>query len=322
MPNLTRRALGRAALAVPALSLPAALLPSAAQAAGPGGMAAPGLVEMPLVAYRITALLDGMAPLGRPFFFGPDEGAIDAKLAEMGLGPDLLPAPVTAYLLRSDDRTILIDAGMGEVDLLGPGFGRVAAALGAAGVAPGDVDTVILTHAHPDHLGGLVADGAVVFANAELVMAEAEAGFWLDAGMMAQAPTEAQGLFQLAQTVVEAYSDRVTRVADGAEVAPGVRLILSPGHTPGHAVLRIDGGDRQLLMLADTLHSADLHTAMPDVGFGFDVDPAAAAHSRRRLFEEAASDGVLIAGSHVHFPGFGRIQRAGDAFRYAPASWL
>lgn len=322
MPKLTRRAFGQTALAAPVLALSSASLTSDARAAGHGARPTPGVVEAPLGSYRITALLDGMAPLGRPFFFGPDEAAIDAALAAAGVGPDLLPAPVTAYLLRSAERTILIDAGMGEVELLGPGFGQVSAALAAAGVAPDDVDTVILTHAHPDHLGGLVAGGAPVFANAELVMAEAEAAFWLDAGMMAQAPEDAQGLFQLAQTVVGAYGDRVTQVADGVDVAPGVTLAISPGHTPGHSVLRIDGGDRELMMIADTIHSADLHTAMPDVGFGFDVDTALAAQSRRRLFDQASSDGTLIAGSHVHFPGFGRILRDGDAYRYAPASWM
>lgn len=317
MTTLKRRQLLQGAAALPAAALGLQAGPARAQEQSqvPGA----SIYSAPLGQYRITALLDGIAPLGRDFFFGSDE--VDPLLQRTGIGPDVLPAPVSAFLLQSDDRTILIDAGMGEQQLLGPGFGGVTPALAAAGVAAEDVDTVLLTHAHPDHLGGLIAGGDVVFANAELTVGETEASFWTDAGNQSQAPEEARGLFQLAQTVLDAYGAQVSRAADGAEVAPGITLMLSPGHTPGHSVLMIDGGDRQLLMIADTLHSAEVHTALPDVGFGFDSDPAQAATSRRRIFDMVSSDQMLVAGSHVHFPGFGRILTDGDAYRYFPATW-
>lgn len=317
MTSLNRRRLLQGAASLP---FAAALVAGPAAAAGHSATAGAALYGAPLGRYRITALLDGIAPLGRGFFFGSDD--IDPLLEQTGLGPDVLPAPVSAFLLQSEDRTILIDAGMGEQELLGPGFGGVAPGLAAAGVAAGDVDTIVVTHAHPDHIGGMISNGEAVFPNAEVILSDVEAGFWTDAGIQAQAPEDAQGLFQLAQTVLGAYGDRVTGVADGAEVLPGVTMMLSPGHTPGHAVLRIDGGDRQLMMIADTLHSADVHTALPDVGFGFDSDPAQAAASRRRIFDMVAADKMLIAGSHVHFPGFGRILTEGDAYRYLPATWL
>jgi len=137
---------------------------------------------------------------------------------------------------------------------------------------------------------------------------------------MAQASAEAQGLFQLAQTVFDSYGDRLRLVASGTEVAPGLTMELSPGHTPGHALVQIDGGDKQLLMVADTLHSSVLHTALPDVGFGFDTDPGLAAASRRRVFDRAAADNLLIAATHVPFPGLGRFVRSGEAYAYVPAS--
>ncbi|MBV6657761.1 MAG: MBL fold metallo-hydrolase [Devosiaceae bacterium] len=318
--KITRRSFGLgglAALATPAI-LSATAFPTMAQVMT---SAAPAMFDAPLGRYRITSLFDGMGPLQKGMFFG-DAAAIDATLAAAGIEGDGLPTPINAFLLQSDDRTILIDAGIGDLEFFGPGLGRVSDGLAAAGVAPEDVDTVIITHAHGDHIGGLLSGGGAAFPNAETFILEAEQGFWGDAGIMAQAPEEAQGAFQLAQAVFGAYGDRLRPVASGTEVAPGVTLELSAGHTPGHALVHIDGGDRELLMVADTLHSSVLHTALPDVGFGFDTDAEQAAASRRRVFDRAATDNMLIAATHVAFPGFGRFVRAGDAYRYVPASWL
>ena len=317
--TLTRRQFAMAALAAPA----AAALPIKLHADGHAAAAAPALFDAPLGAYRITALLDGMAPLQRAMFNSPDPAEIDAVLAGAGIGPDALPAPVNAFLLSSADRTILIDAGMGAIEMMGPGFGRMTAGLAAAGVSADDIDTVLVTHMHPDHIGGLLGEGgAPAFANAEIVIAEAEAGFWTDDGIASQAPAEAQGLFQMAKGIVGSYGDQVTLVGDGAEVAPSVTLHLSPGHTPGHSTLRIDGGERQLLMVADTIHNAVLHTALPDITFGFDTDSALAGQSRRKVFDMVSADKMLIAGTHLPFPGFGRILKADDSYSYLPASWL
>ncbi|MEO0568312.1 MAG: MBL fold metallo-hydrolase [Pseudomonadota bacterium] len=314
MTHLTRRSFGLAALSAPAI-LTTTTLPSFAQTA----TSAPAMFDAPLGNYKITSIFDGMGPLQKGMFIG-DQAAIDTALAAGGITGDAMPAPITAFLLQSADRTILIDAGMGELDAFGPGFGRVSDALQAVGVTVEDVDMVIVTHAHLDHIGGLIKGGAAVFPNAEVVLTEIEHGFWSDAGIAAQAPQEAQGMFQLAQAVFGAYSGRLSLVASGAEVAPGIRMELSPGHTPGHALVQIDGGDRQLLMVADTLHSSVLHTALPDVGFGFDVDSTTAAASRRRVFDRAASDNLIIAATHVPFPGFGRFVRSGEAYAYVPAS--
>ena len=313
---LSRRAFGAALMSAP---LATAVTSTSALAAG-HATGRPALLDAQIGDIRVTAILDGIVPLGRGFFFGPNEAAIDTVLAEAGIAGDALPAPVSAYLVQSADRTVLIDAGMGGIEAFGPGFGRLSDGLAALGVAPEQIDAVILTHAHPDHLGGLIGGQGASFPNAELILTEVEAGFWKDDAIMAQAPADAQGLFQLARSVFDAYADRTTLLADGAEAVPGLSLILSPGHTPGHALVRIDGGDQQLLMIADTVHSTDLHTAMPDVGFGFDVDTALAAASRSRLFDMVSADKSLIAGSHIHFPGFGRVLRSGDAYRFAAAT--
>ncbi len=319
--RMTRRAFGLAGLGGAAATLGAAAT-APATAATEAMAVAPAMYDAPVGNYRLTAIFDGMIPLGKNLFFGPDQADIDAALGAVGIEGETLPVPATAYLLRSEDRTILIDAGFGELEMFGPGFGRLSPALAAAGVAPQDVDLIIATHAHPDHIGGLLRGGQAAFPEAELVISNVDHGFWSDAGMMAQAPKEAQGMFGLAQAVFGAYAKRLRPVASGSEVAPGVRLELSPGHTPGHSVIHIDGGTQELLLAADTVLHPDLQTALPEVLTGFDIDAAQAAQSRAAIFDRAASDGILIAASHVHFPGFGRFVRNGSGYRFAPASWL
>lgn len=320
MIKLSRRSFAFAGLgATAALALPATVLPASAAAHAPA--AAPAMFDASMGNYRITSIFDGMVPLGKNLFFGPEQAVIDAKLASVGVSGDTLPAPINVFLLQSDAHTILIDAGLGELDMFGPGFGRLSAGLAAAGVAPEDVDLIIATHAHPDHIGGLVAGGAAVFANAELVISDVDHAFWSDAGMMAQAPTEAQGMFGLAQHVFGAYANRLRPVASGTEVAPGLTLELSPGHTPGHSVVHIDGGDREMLMVADTVLNTDLQTALPNVMSGFDSDAALAAASRAQIFDRTSADGILIAATHVHFPSFGRFISDGTGVRFIPASW-
>ncbi len=318
MPHLTRRAFGLTALSAPALI---GLASAPAHADGHAAKQAPVLFEASLGRYKIVSLFDGMVPLGKDFFFGADPADVDATLAAAGISGDALPAPINAFLLQSDDRTILIDAGFGGVDMMGPGFGRMFDGLAAMGLRPDDIDTIIVTHAHPDHIGGLMGADGPAFKNAQVIFPEGEVAFWGDAAMMAQAPDEAKGLFQMTQGVLDMYGDQIVPTADETEIAPGVRITLSPGHTPAHSVVHIDGGERELIMLADTLHNVTLHTALPEIGFGFDTDTALAAQSRIKLFDRVATDNVLVAGSHIHFPGFGRIVKDGDAYRYLPASW-
>ncbi|MGX9355796.1 MBL fold metallo-hydrolase [Roseobacteraceae bacterium S113] len=272
--------------------------------------------------YKLTALVDGLAPLTRQHFFGEDEARIDETLSDFGVPASDMSVPLNVYLLQSSTETILIDAGMGMFDLLGPGFGHLTTALKMLGVRPSDVTKLVVTHAHPDHVGGLVSNGQAVFANAELAIAEKEHAYWMDPASHARAPVGAQSLFRMAQSALSPYSNRLLLVQNHEEVAPGLTLELSPGHTPGHSILHLDGGDQELLFIADTVHSAELHTALPLTGFSFDSDPDEAAQARLRVFDRAAADKTLLAGAHIHFPGLGRIVNTRNAYRYLPASWI
>ena len=314
-----RRFLGLAAGASVAGTLSPSIL-AGSHASHPASTPPTGVFSTKVGDVRITALLDGVIPLQKGYFSG-EEQAINAVLEAIGRADGNLPAPINAYLIQTGGKNILVDAGMGAIDGFGPGYGQISAALQAAGVTPEQIDTLVITHAHPDHLGGVLsATGTAVFPKATLIISETEFAFWNSVENLTTAPDEAKGIFEFAQIAFSVYADRVRQVPAGTEVAPGMTLEAAPGHTPGHSILRINTGAQEILMVADLFHSAELHTALPDLGFGFDIDPAQAAATRKKLFDQVATDKTLILGSHAHFPGFGRILRDGEAYRYIPVS--
>lgn len=279
-----------------------------------------GIHRRKIGAIEVTAILDGVAPLGAQLFSGKPAADIKAALEAQGMS-ESLPTSVNAFVVNTGDKTWLIDAGIGANQAFGPNLGRVEANLKAAGIDPAQIDGVILTHAHADHAEGLItATGAARFPNAELVIHEAEAAFWADDGIMSRAPAEAKPFFESARKSLAPYAARTRKVKAG-EVAPGLVLEHAPGHTPGHSVLRVASGSEQLLLIGDIMHNTAIHTALPDAGFAFDGDPAMAAASRKRIFDMISADGMLVAGTHVGFPGFGRVLKSGQAYRWVPAEW-
>ncbi|MEM8822987.1 MAG: MBL fold metallo-hydrolase [Pseudomonadota bacterium] len=313
---LTRRDFSRLALAGGATALAG---PTLAKAPFADAQVA-GIYRHAVGDIQVTALLDGYFPLPVEAFLNVSEEDMAAVL-EASAQEAPMPTAINAYVVNTADRTFLVDAGFGSVDSFGPDVGKAIANLRASGIEPGQIDTLVLTHAHLDHCEGLIdGDGNAVFPTAELIMAEAEHAFWTDDAILAQAPESARPVFDSARRSIAPYADRLTLIGD-ADIAPGVRFELSPGHTPGHGVLRIESGDEALTILGDTLHNEAIHLAYPDAGFGFDVDSAAAAVSRRRQFDRAADEGTLTAGSHISFPSFGRIVRDGDAYAHVMSEW-
>ena len=209
---------------------------------------------------------------------------------------------VNAFLVYSAGRLALIDTGCGGY--LTPTTGKLLANLKAAGVDPADIDTVLLTHVHPDHSGALVdmTTGKRNFPNAELVMHENEIAHWFDdAKMAAGSEREKRLFFQAGRDQLAPYKDR-WRLFKSGEVFPGVTAIPRPGHTPGHTTYMISSGNEQLLIWGDTIHVQELQTAHPEVCLDFDVTRSLPSSSRRQVFDMVATDKLLFTGMHMHFP--------------------
>ena len=250
---------------------------------------------------------------------------VDVEKARQLLQDAFRPArrtSVNTFLIHSKGRTAIVDTGSGNY--LQPSAGFVQRNLAAAGIDPKSIDTVLLTHMHPDHSAGLtdMSNGQRLFPNAELVMHENEQAYWFDDGAMSKVDERSRQLYFLAgREQVEPYKDR-TRLFQQGEVFPGVTAVPSLGHTPGHTAYLIASGKDQLMIWGDTVHVPEVQTAFPEAGMAFDTDLAAAAASRKRMFDRVSTDGILIAGMHLHFPAFSRLARRGDAYALFPEAWV
>jgi glyoxylase-like metal-dependent hydrolase (beta-lactamase superfamily II) len=228
---------------------------------------------------------------------------------------------INAFLVHTKEGPVLIDTGTGGS--MGATNGWITRNLAAAGVETKDVRAVLLTHMHPDHSAGLTdpSAGKPIFPNAELVMHEVEPRYWLDDAELARAPNDRMRLmFEHSRVQIAPYKSR-TRLFSGGEVFPGVTAMPSPGHTPGHTGYLISSGSEQLLIWGDVVHVPEIQVALPDTGTNFDVDFEEARKSRKRVLDQVASDRLLVAGMHLHFPGFYHVAREGDGYFLHAEAW-
>ena len=267
----------------------------------------------------VTALSDGFLPLGHDVLSGIDQTDFDALVTAARLDPTNPVGAVNAYLVEDADRVILIDAGTGAI--FGATLGHLLSNLAIAGYEPEAVTHVIATHLHPDHVGGAVTDAGALFPNAELIVPTADHTFFTNPDIRAAAPEEVRGFFDIAVSAVEAYGDRLTLIDGAQSIAPGITAMPLPGHTPGHTGYMLESDGQALLIWGDLVHVPAVQFARPEVTIAFDTDAAQAAATRARLYDQVATDGVMIAGMHMPFPGFGYVDRAGGAYAFVPAPW-
>jgi glyoxylase-like metal-dependent hydrolase (beta-lactamase superfamily II) len=229
---------------------------------------------------------------------------------------------VNTFAIFSAGRVAVIDTGSGTY--LGDTAGWQIRNLRAAGIDPAAIDTVLLTHMHPDHSAGLSdrVTGERFFPNAELAMHEREAPHWHDDAAMARA-TERDRLmyFQAARDQMKPYADRLRPFA-GGEVFPGVTALPAPGHTPGHTMYLIASGGETVLIWGDIVHVPEIQIPRPEVTIAFDVDPENAIAARKRVLDMVATDKLLIGGMHLHFPAFSRLVKRDGKHVLIPEAWV
>ncbi|WP_291737625.1 MBL fold metallo-hydrolase [Leisingera sp. F5] len=303
--SLSRRAALAGAAALP---LAAAATPVLAGAHG-GRAEAPTAHSFKLGEMPVTTLLDASSLRDGPKpLFGA--AASDAEFAEVSaenfVSAETLQFYFTPTLVDTGAELVLFDTGLGA--------GGIAKALTAAGVTPDQINVVVITHMHPDHIGGLMTDGAPTFANARYIMGSAEYNFWskMEAG---------NRVGDLVASNVTPLTEKTTFIDNGASVAPGVTAMASFGHTPGHMGFMLESGGRQLLLTADLANHYVYSFARPDWAFSFDADAEAASASRRRVLGMLAADKVPMIGYHMPFPAAGFVETRGEGFRYVPVSY-
>lgn len=310
-----------AATAIAIAALGAAVSPSTARAAAPMVKTqAPGFYRVMLGAFEVTALSDGTVDLPADTLLHGPAGTVAARLTAAHLkGP--VETSVIGFLVNTGDRLVLVDTGAGA--LFGPTLGKLTTSLRAAGYQPEQVDEVLLTHAHPDHVGGLMGAGGVAFPNATVRLDEADAQHWLSTAKMNAAPAQAKGFFQGAMASLNPYAEagRLKPFAAGAELLPGIRAVAARGHSAGHTVYAVESQGQRLLLIGDLIHVGAVQLDDPRITIGFDSDEPAAAATRRKVFTQAADENLLVGAAHLPFPGLGHLRKAGASFRWLPVDY-
>lgn len=288
---------------------------------GNGAGQAPGFYRYRIGEILVTAVNDGFGrrPLDG-FVRNAELSEVQEAMRARFLSEEALEIPFTTLVLETQGRLVLIDAGNGDSGA--PTSGRWMENFRAAGYAPEDVDDVVISHFHGDHVNGLrLASGEAVFPNARIHVPAAEWDFFMDDARMEAAPEAAQGVFRNARRVFAPMESEPARFEPEAEVVPGVTAIAAHGHTPGHTAFRIASGGESLLVLSDTTNHPALFVRNPGWHAIFDMDAEAAEETRRRLLGEAADARERVAFYHAPFPALGHVARDGEGFAFVPAQW-
>ncbi|MCV2880443.1 MBL fold metallo-hydrolase [Actibacterium sp. XHP0104] len=299
--TLTRRGLLLAGAAAPLAAMPI----RAAQAAAPmAGMSIPPYFRFKLGGFEVTTLLAGTRTVPDPhtiFGLDVDDQTFAEASAPFHIPTDMAQFYFTPTLVNTGAELILFDTGLNPAG--------ITAALAAAGYSPDQVDTVVITHMHGDHVGGLIGEAGATFANARYLTGQVEFDAWAAMGN------------ETFDAKMRPLAEKTAFLGDGGSVASGITAMAAFGHTPGHMAYMLESDGKQLVLGADFANHYVWSLGYPDWEVKFDMDKPAAAATRRKMLGMMAADGVPFIGYHMPFPAVGFVQAEGDGFRYLPGQY-
>ncbi|MFW0855571.1 MBL fold metallo-hydrolase [Cronobacter dublinensis] len=282
---------------------------------------APGYYRMMLGDWQITAVSDGTVTIPTDKLLtriAPD--ALNARLADDALTPQV-ETSINTYVINTGDRLILVDTGAGP--LMGDAGGHLPENLRAAGIDPANINTVLLTHIHGDHSGGVQRDGKPVFPNATVRVDQRDVDLWLNPARKNEVEASQRHTF--------AESERSLRPVIGAgklstfrapvQIMPGIEALPAPGHTPGSVIYKVSRGGETLLLWGDIIHVKAVQMPQPQVAIHFDVNQDGAVATREKTLKMAAQSNAWVASAHIAFPGIGKVKAQGDGYRWVPVNY-
>ena len=322
--TFTRRSI-MAATAAAGLA-PAGISPAGA-ASPPLNAQAPGFYRYKVGTHEITAVTDGLntMPLADGFVTNVKKEQVNEALLSGYREPDKLSIPFTPIVINTGSKLVAIDTGNGEAAFAASKgvVGQYHKNLAASGIDRGAVDTVVISHFHGDHINGLVtAEGKPAFANAEILVPKAEWAYWLDDGEMSRAAgPRMEAAFKNVRRVFDALGRKVTPYEWDKEVAPGLTAVATPGHTPGHTSYVLASGGSRLYIQSDVTNVPVLFARNPGWHAIFDQDAKMAEETRRKVYDMASAEKMLVQGFHFPFPALGHIEKSGGGYNMVPVPW-